>query len=307
MINEIKVGPVSGVFLISACKALRTQDKRPYTLLELRDKSGIIKAFVWDKQLTMLRAGMFIKASGIAKEHENAIVLKFDDTSITPVRQPNNLDDYIYSLDALTLNRLWEELLGIIEGVHDKYYKSILKMLLDKHETFGEFSLRTAPLTDERYGTYAGALLEHIIYCCRHAKMIQHNYFDRNTPIDPDLLAAILILHDVGRLKGLTNIFNVEKSREGHLLSMPVLSYNITRELCDKVEDKDEVKALKLQQGVLEAGSKEQCKFIESMLAQKIQELDALTGIYSRAINFAKPDQEFVDNELLGIKLWNNR
>lgn len=307
MINDIKVGPVSGVFLISICKALRTQDKRPYTLLELKDKSGSIKAFVWDKQLTMLRPGMFIKASGVAREHDGAIVLKFEDTSITPVRQPSNLDDYVYSLDGVTLNRLWEELLGIIDGVNDKFYKTVLKTLLDKHETFGEFTLRNCPLTDEKYGTYAGALLEHIIYCCRHAKVIQHNYFDRNTPIDPDLLVTILILHDVGRLRAFKNLFNVEKSREGILLSVPMLSYNITSELLVKVEEKDEKKSLVLLQGVLEAGSKEPAKFIEAMLAQKIQEMDAHVAIYSRAINFAKPDQEFTDVDILGTQLWNNR
>jgi len=307
MNKDIIPGPVSDVFLVSTCKVLRTADKRPYTLLELRDKSGIIKAFVWDKQLTYLRPGMFIKASGLAKEHDGAIILKFEETSITPVKQPLNLDNYIYSLDSLTLNKLWEELLGLVDGVYDKYYKSVLKMLLDRHETFGEFSLRNCPLTDERYGSYAGALLEHIIYCCRHAKTIQHNYYDRNTPIDPDLLVSILILHDIGRLQGLTNIFSVEKSRLGNLLSMPVLSFNITRELCDKVEEKDEIKSLKLAQGVLEAGSKESTKFLEAMLAQRIQEMDALVGIYSRSINFAKSDQEFIDSDILGIKLWNTR
>lgn len=298
MINDIKPGQISGVFLIEECKVLRTQDKRPYTLLELKDKSGKIKAFVWDKELPFLRPGMFIKASGTAKDHKDGIVLKFDETAITPIKAPQNLDDYIYSLDSITINRLWEELLGVINSVRgDKFYRSTLDKLLELHESLGDFSLRNCPLSDDKYGTYAGAFLEHIIYCCRHAKMIQQNYFDRNTPIDPDLLNTLVILQGVGRLQAYKNIFSVEKTTLGKLLPINVISANLLQKL---ITVQDAKKTLVLQQGIIGPP-----RFIESMLSQKIQEMDLLVGVYSRTINYARADQEFINIEHLNIDLWN--
>lgn len=309
MIDTIVPGPCSGTFLVSEVKQLKTKDKRPYTVLELRDKTGQISAFIWDKQLTFLRAGIFIKASGEAKEHDGRVVLKLTPTAITPIKQPDNLDDYVFSLDAVTINRLWGELLGVVEGMQDKFYKAVIRELISKHESFGEFNLRNCPLTDERYGAYAGALLEHIVYCCRHAKSVQQHYFDRNTPIDPDLLVATLILHDIGRLRAFENIMSVTKSDAGKLLTTPILSHNMTLEIVNNIpkDTLDMKKVVKLLHAVLVAANSQHNKpmFIEAMLAQKIQEMDALVGIYSRAINFAKHDQRFVELDILGTELFN--
>ena len=312
MIDDIKPGPTSGVYLISECKVLKTKDKqRPYTLLRLADKSGEIKAFVWDSQLRHLRAGKFVKVSGQAKEHNGEMVLRLNQASITPVKEPENLDDYIYSLDSLTLNTLWEELRGIINGVKSSYFSALLKTLLDKHDEISdEFTLKNAPLTEERYGAYAGALLEHIVYSCRIVKAVQQNYCDRNTPIDPDLLLSIVIFHDLGRLKAFENIMSVRKSQEGKLYPTHVLSLEVLQEIISHTKSYggargNHLLAAKLREGIIAASSNEKPKTIESLIAQKAQSLDALIGIYSRAINFARHDEEFVSLQSEDGELFN--
>lgn len=312
MIEDIKPGPTSGVFLVSECKVLKTKDKkRPYTLLKLADKSGEIKAFVWDSELRHLRPGRFIKVSGQAKEHKGEMVLQLNQASITPVKEPENLDDYIYSLDSLTLNTLWEEFRGFINGVKTSYFKALLNTLLDRHdEISNEFTLKNAPLTEERYGAYAGALLEHIVYSCRNVKAIQQNYCDRNTPIDPDLLLSIVIFHDLGRLRAFENIMAVRKSQEGKLYPTHVLSLEVLRDVISKVEKYDgqrgnHLLAAKLREGIIAASSDANPKTIESLIAQKAQSLDALINIYSRAINFARHDEEFVSLQTEDGELFN--
>lgn len=301
MISSIEPGKVSDVFLVQECKALKTKkDKRPYTLLKFKDKSGEIAAFVWDKELTY-SPGQFVKITGEAKEHKGELVLRIKEAAITPVRPPESLDKYLYSLDSLTVNNLWTELQGIINGVRCEGLKSLLTYVLDNHESLGNFNLKNAPLTDERYGAYAGALLEHIVYCCRHVKAVQQNYFDRNTPIDPDLLVAIVVFHDLGRLLALENTMNVQKSPLGKLMETSALSLSLLEQVIAKAEFTGgewklyDTKLLKLREGVVAASDlNSQPKTIESLIVKSVQQMDAMVGIYSRAINFARHGEEFV-------------
>lgn len=301
MIQEIKSGSnVSAVFLIKEIQFLKTKDKRPYTAITFVDRTGEIRAFIWDRHLSHLSAGRFCKASGVARENKGEIVIRLKDSGITPVPRPDNLDDYIYSLDALTIKKLWEELIGFVEAMQDEFYKSIVKKFLEIHDDFNnEFSLKTCPLTDELYGNYAGALLEHIVYCLRHAKAVHHNYWDRNCPIDPDLLTAILIMHDAGRLVSFAQIFNVRKTKEAKLTEQHELSIKILEQVISKTEMRpdswDATKHLKLFNGVVVAANLDKKpNTIEGMLAQKIQNMDALTGAIARTLNFAKQDKDLV-------------
>jgi len=308
MISDIAPGNFSGVFLVSECKVLKTRkDKRPYTAITFQDKSGQIKSFVWDKELNYIRAGSFVKASGEAKMHNDELVLRLTDTGITPVKQPDNLDDYIYSLDSLTIKTLWEELLSIVNGVPSKLYRPILDTLLETHESFGEFNLKNAPLTEERYGAYAGALLEHIVFVCRHIKAIQRNYYDRDLPLDPDLLVTIAVLHDIGRLKAFQNMMKIEKTVEGVMIPSADLSWDVTVQLISKLKiEVDDQRLYKLREGIRSAADTD-CvpKTIEALIVQKAQQLDALVGIYGRAINFTRRDETFVRLQAVDGEIYN--
>lgn len=307
MIADIKPGKVSGVFLISDCKVLKTKDKRPYTRLSFKDKSGEIDAFVWDRELRYLRAGSFVKVSGVTRESKGQTVLALTETAITKVKQPENLDEYIYSLDGLTIKTMWTELLGIINAVQDPFYRALLDCLLEDHESFGEFSLKNAPLTEERYGAYAGALLEHIVYVCRHIKLVQRNYYDRNLPLDPDLLTTIAIFHDIGRLKAFQNMLHIEKTVEGKMVKSSSLSWDIVAGIISKVKvEGSDTKTLKLREGIISASDKD-CmpKTIEALIVQKLQQLDAMVGIYGRAINFARQDDVFVRLQAANGEVYN--
>ena len=291
MIVDIVPGPVSGVFLIFDLKNLKTEDKRPYTLFEFKDKTGTVKGFVWNKTVVNLKPGDFVKITAEAQERKGEIVLKLSDTSLMKVGTPDNIDDYIYSLDSLTISNLWVELLGYINLIQDKQIKELLSTLIEEHESFGEFNLRTCPLSLDRYGNYGGALLEHIIYCCRHAKVIHRNYFDRNTPLDPDLLTAILILHDIGKLKAYRNLFNPEPTKSANLLGEKTLSFNIVSKIITKCGESP--KTDKILASVLNDGRP---KFIEEVISQSLHTMDILVGRYSKAINTSK-DRTFLDNE----------
>lgn len=307
-IKKLEAGPISQVCLIKEINQLHTKDKkRPFTSIVLTDKSGEIKAFVWDKHLTHLRPNTFIKLSGEVKEHEGSMVLRVNEQSITPINTPKNLEDYVYSLDCLSVSNLWEELQGFIQAIQDPFFKGIVNSIINEHENFGVFNLRNCPLTIHRFGQYHGALLEHIIYCARNAKSFQQNYFDRNAPIDPDLLLAILVLHDMGNLKAFTNFNRPQLKVQAKLHGKTCLSLGIVRGAVNEEELSpiEEIKLAKLEHGIMAATEYMKPKFIEAMLAQKIQEMDTLLGVYSRAINFAGHDQEFTDVPYLDTEVYN--
>lgn len=297
-------GPFSGVFIVADIQCRKTSDKRPFTVITFGDKTGRIKGYIWDKQLTYLKSGTFLKASGQVKFYNKELVLRLSEESIQPVKRPDSLDDFINSLDSLTINTLWEELLGTINSIQEPFYKKVLQTLLARHETLSsEFNLKNAPLSDEKYGAYCGALLEHIVYCCRHARTIFKNYFDRNVPIDPDLLLTIIILHDIGRIQAFENIMAIQQSTAGKLVGPAILSFNLTWEMA--AEAGDSARQLKLAHGVLSTAKKNcQPQFLEAMLAKSLQEMDANVGLCSRAINYAKYGDEFVPMDC-GGELYN--
>jgi 23S rRNA maturation-related 3'-5' exoribonuclease YhaM len=312
MIRDIQSdSKVSDVFLVKEIQFLKTKDKRPYTAITFMDRSGEIKSFIWDTHLTHIRAGTFVKASGFAKEHNGDLVIRLKDSGITPVPRPENLDDYIVALDHMTVKTLWEELMGFVNGIQDKFYKAIVQYFVRNHEELGrEFSLKTCPLTDELYGNYAGALLEHIVYCLRHAKAIHQNYFDRNCPLDLDLLVAILIMHDAGRMRAFRQIYNIKHTDSFLLLGYRGLTSDILGEVISKVEmeaaEWDEVKRIKLVNGIYTAADLDaKPNSLEGMLAQRIQNMDALVGAISRTLNFAKAGQPSVYCKVTDSEIYN--
>lgn len=290
MIENIKPGKVSGVFLISSIKSLRTEDKRPYTLFEFKDRVAKIKAFLWNASINYLKPGDFVKITCEAQEHKNELVLRLSESAITKIDTPENMHEYVYALDDITVKNLWIELMGFVNSVQDKEIVALLKYFMSQHESIGEFSLLNCPMGVDIYSNYAGGLLEHVVYSCRHAKNICRNYFDRNTPIDPDLLTAILILHDTGKLKAYKNILFPEKTTLGLTVQEEILGVQVINELISGAKVKQSKKMQKITMAVLN----NKPKFIEEIICQKLHEMDALLGRYSRAINFAKSDDELI-------------
>jgi len=307
-LKDIGVGPFSGVLLLSNVKHLQTKDSRPYTRLTLKDKSAEIDAFIWDDHVSFISAGDFVKVSGEVKLRDGEQkVLRINQSSITPVKRPDNLDDYIYSLDNETREQLWKELLKFIESVNDKLLKRLLENLISKHDELGTFTLKDCPLTDESYGSYAGALLEHIIYCCRHARAVQKNYYDRNAPINPDILITIIVFHDIGRIRAFENIIKVRKSLEGEWLPTPTLSLLIFEEMSRDIQF-DEVTVNKIRSGILEVADPDKSPTtLESLIAQNVQKLDALVSMYGRSANYTNKEGHPFNyvKGLRGVKVFN--
>lgn len=308
-IQELQVGQITQVFLIKKVNIGKTGAGKPYTGFILKDRHAEIKCVIWGETLSQYKDGMFVQITGEVAPYQDSLQIKANRQSIMPVPIPSNIEDYLYSLDGVTTQRLWEELISEIELIQDNFLKAVVSNVI-KQERDG-FSLKNCPLTDESYGNYCGALLEHIIYSLRHCKSVQSNYFDRNTPIDFDLLRSIVILHDVGRVEGFTNIFSVEKTTRAKLEGISNLSYRMISDALYQMkidgETCDETKVSKLLHGVLvSSNTKLTPLFIEALIAQQVQKLDALVGIYSRSINGAKSDQEFTwTNKIIGSELFN--
>jgi 23S rRNA maturation-related 3'-5' exoribonuclease YhaM len=297
---------VSGIFLVKEISFLKTKDNgnRPYTAITFKDKSGEIRSFCWDKHLTLIRPGTFVKLTGNSQERNEEVLLSFKDSAIHPVKQPENLEDYILSLDSLTINRLWEELIGIVNGVQDKFYREILNKIISQHETLGiEFNLKNAPY-DAHYGAhFAGALLEHMIYCLRHVKTIHHNYYDRNCPIDPDFLVAATICRSVGRLRKYENIFAVQESQRGKTIPLPILSWEILKELVTG-EELLSNKFLKLEDAVL-ADENRMARSIEGNLVQFAEQIENRTVTFMRFLKFSKNEDKFIWVPELNLEIFN--
>lgn len=299
----------SQVFLIKDVKLSRTREGKYFTGLVLTDKTGEIKCTIWDEHIKFVQPGQFCQISGRIYEYKEQLAMSTNKDSVMPIKNPANIEDYIYSIDGATIERLYGELTTRVQSVQNESLKELLNLVLEAVESNDNgFSLRNAPLTDEKYGNYCGALLEHIVNCTRHAEKIVANYYDKNCAINPDILQTILILHDIGRVNGLTNIFSVSKTYQAELEGMANLSYKFVASQFEKLKSPaDPVLESKILHGILTCCDIDSTpKFIEALIAQQIQHMDALVSVYAKSLNGAKPDQLFTfENPVLKEKLFN--
>lgn len=279
--------------------------EKTFSVIVLKDRSGEIPCYITG-EVTPAPGSFVLVVGKVGKDREQK--LKISATNIQNAKTPLSLENFIFSLDNLTKEKLKEELFESINSITDEFYTNLIKQVLMPTDDVGQFTLYSAPLTDEKYGNYSGALLEHIVYSLRHANSVQSNYIDRNTVINPDLIKSIIILHDVGRINSFTNIMAVEKTWIARLIGIPTLTLKTIIEKAPPRETKeDSLKFAKIIHGIDVCNYLDKTPlFLEAMIAQQVQKLDALTMIYSRTLNGAKPTQLFTwENPVIKTELFN--
>lgn len=280
-------------------------NKGTFSVITVKDRSGELPCYINGENTPL--PGTFINVVGEIKRDKEQ-KLKINATNVQVAKMPISLENFIFALDNLTKEKLKEELFASINSITDEYYANIVKQVLVPTDSGGQFDIYSAPLTDEKYGDYSGALLEHIVYSLRHAQSVQSNYIDRNSVINPDLVKSILMLHDVGRINAFTNIMAIEKTWVAKLIGVPNLTLKTVIEKAPaRTTNEDSVKFAKIIHGIDVCNYLDKTPlFLEAMIAQQVQKLDALTMIYSRTLNGAKPTQLFTwENPIIKTELFN--
>ncbi|MBA2507034.1 MAG: HD domain-containing protein [Thermoleophilaceae bacterium] len=225
-IAELQAGqPVEGVFACTRKDLLTARTGTPYLALELRDRSGTIRARAFrDAQLLAsgFDRGDLVWVAGRTGRFREELQLELSAVrrADTEAAAPEEFLPRAY--------RDVEELDGFLEHlareVHDPALTQLLARFLDDDVFRAAF--RRAPCTRDGHHAYLGGLLEHTVAVATLAQetCILH------PRLDSDVLVSAAILHDAGKTREWDLGAEIGRSDEGRLLGHVALGDQLVAE-----------------------------------------------------------------------------
>ena len=185
------------VFLIREMNAKKDTRGRPYLLLTLIDVTDQIKCYVWDTS---------VKATSPAVQPGSYIhaTIKVDDFkgqktcvthSISPVRRPDNLEDYVRGESDHALDVYAEEITALIDDIDDDDYRKIMSIAVERGmlDDFRHYAYGTrGPLA------HIGGLIVYTLRLCRTALSLADACPDAEAPIDRSLVITSALFRNWG-------------------------------------------------------------------------------------------------------------
>ncbi len=252
------------------------RDGAAYLTLTLGDKSGRIKAIVWDNVESIARCanpGDYVLVEAVAGDYRGAVQLVVKSMQRVP-EEAVSAADYLPA-SARNVEQMFERL----KALTDKMTSAPLQALLNAFWADGAFVRRfkQAPAAKKMHHAYLGGLLEHTLSMALLAEKIAGHY----SGLDRDLLLAGAILHDIGKVDELAYQQVIDYTDEGRLLSHIIIGVEMISAKIQCIEDFPPAQAALLKHmlishhGAREFGSPEPPKTIEAVLLNYIDEIDS--------------------------------
>ena len=185
----------------------------------LSDASGEIVAKLWDyneEAHGSYETNNIVKVRGTISPYNGADQLRVERIRLAIPSDNINIEDFVQSADY-SGDMMYSELEAIVTGFSDADFKSIVLKLLKENKE----KLLYWPAAFKLHHAIRGGLLYHTLSIVRLAQGVCKIY----PSVNPDLLLAGAILHDIGKLEefevsdtGLASGYTVDGNLIGHLV-----------------------------------------------------------------------------------------
>ncbi len=276
-IADIRPGDsVNDVFVLSEKTVSRKKDGEPFLSLTLADKTGQIRAVVWDnvrQVLDILADGDFIRVSGGASEYRGTVQITVK--SVQAV-DPDQVDprDFLPAADR-DVEQMFERLVNLCATVENGHLRRFLASLWQDQDLAERF--KTAPAAKRMHHAYLGGLLEHTLSMALLADKIASHYVG----VDRDLLLAGAVIHDLGKIHELEYGRRIDYTDRGRLLSHIVIGAEMIEAKIGRLDGfppqlADQLKHMIISHhGERQFGSPELPKTLEAVLLHYIDAIDS--------------------------------
>jgi len=238
-ISSLRAGDeVRGVFACVRKDRLKTRTGSAYLALELRDKTGSVRARAFrdaDALAGLFERGDLVSVVGRVERFRDELSVEVSDIRRAGElggagqrggdRGPGSDEARTLVDEAQTLviedflpvaYRDLEELDGFLEHlaheVYDPGYRALLDSILGDDELRDAF--RRTPCTRNGHHAYLGGLLEHTVAVATLAREL----CDLHRRLNSDLLLTAAIVHDLGRMREFSYGAEIGLSEQGRLL-----------------------------------------------------------------------------------------
>lgn len=212
-----------------ALSALQVRERKggggQYLALVLADKTGTMEARMWEEfadAVTNCNEGCYVKVQGQISKYQG----KFQ---ITLEKMRNAATSEVDAADYMPTTQfdvpeMWAELRGYVSGFANQDLQRLVFAFLDDGEIGPAFQL--APAAKKLHHAWLGGLLEHVLTLVRVCRVAAPFYPE----VDPDLLVAGAILHDIGKVKELSWKNSFGYTLEGQLIGHISIAQGMLRE-----------------------------------------------------------------------------
>lgn len=245
LINDAYEGDrLIGFFLIKDLQQKVATNNSEYFDLVLMDRSGAITAKLWDiteEQKETFSIKKIVKVDGIVSLFRNQKQLQVQRIRLAIPEDNVDIQDLIQKPDV-SREELWQELRMMIEDIQSPTLNKLVKTILLSKET--RDALTTLPGGMKMHHAYYAGLLEHIVTLMQSAIQLFPIYPELNK----DLVIATCLLHDIGKIKELSDPITPEYTTEGELVGHIVLGIELLNDAAKEIgisNHDDEFLALK--------------------------------------------------------------
>ncbi|MCR5591762.1 MAG: HD domain-containing protein [Lachnospiraceae bacterium] len=222
---------INDIYLVRAKKSDVTKTGKPYEKLVVTDKTGSVDAMIWDPN----SAGIddfdvldYICVNAVVNNYQGANQL-----NIKRVRKCSEGEydpaDYLPVSDR-NIDEMWSEFLSYIESIKNPYLKQLLEAFFG-NEAFAAKFKKSSAAKAVHHG-FVGGLLEHTLSVtglCDH-------YAKTYPMLHRDLLLTAAMLHDIGKIRELSDFPQNDYTDDGQLLGHIVMGAHMAMEKMEAIE-----------------------------------------------------------------------
>ena len=276
---------LQGFYLCIEKRIRRKRDGSAYIDLLLQDKSGIIRARIWDNVDKLIRkfdSGDPIALKGKTYSYGDNLFIKvknINQASIDKYKKYGFEPSDLIPTSKLNAKQLWMQLQKEIKAISKPHFKKLVtKILLDHKQKFQIY-----PASISFHYNYQHGLLEQTVSLMKVAKLLARNY-----AVNSDLLLTGACLHQIGKLYSINVGFSGGKNDSKQLVGNAILSRDIVNKYINQIkkfpeDDKIQLEHLILSyQGRREWQSPVEPQTIEAVLLHTINYMDSQVNFMSR-------------------------
>lgn len=287
-INELHEGDrISGIYLCKQRSSAMTKNGKPYENVILTDKTGNLDGKIWDPNslgIGEFEALDYVEVMGDVTSFAGALQI-----SIRRARkaQEGEFDpaDYLPVSEKGT-DTMYKQIRSMIDSVQNPFLSRLLQEFFVKDEEFLKaFEKHSAAKTVHH--SFMGGLMEHTLSVARLCDYMAAAY-----PIlKRDLLISAALLHDIGKMKELSDFPLNDYTDEGQLIGHIVIGAQMIHDKAGRIEGFPPKLRLQLEHcilahhGELEYGSPKKPALAEAVALNLADNTDArmqtLTEIFA--------------------------
>ena len=276
-INQLQPGDrLTDQFVLTEKTLAHKKDGNSYLNLVLSDRTGSIKAVVWDNVdqiASQTESGQIVVAKGHVGTYRGNLQMVVNEMSSVPTTEISPAD--FLPVTERDIDQMFDRLRKLSETLQKTYLKDLFRAFWSDEAFVSQF--KQAPAAKKMHHAYIGGLLEHTLSMVVLADKICEHY----SGIDRDLLISGVLLHDIGKMREYTWDVAIDYSDEGRLVNHIVIGIQILDDKIKNIPAFPEKTAMLLKHMVIshhgsrELGSPEPPKTIEAVMLNCIDEMDS--------------------------------